>query len=163
MVNEDALIWLERAKGKYDVVLIDFPDPHSFSLGKLYTTRFYRVLRNHLADEGAVGIQATSPLGTRRSYWCIVRTMEAAGFTVRPYQASVPSFGVWGFALARREPFAPPTRLPPGLRFLTPEALAGLFVLPADMGPVAVEVNRLDNQALVRYHETEWRRFEGGN
>jgi predicted membrane-bound spermidine synthase len=23
-----------------------------------------------------------------------------------------------------------------------------------------VEVNRLDNQALVRYYETEWRRFE---
>jgi predicted membrane-bound spermidine synthase len=23
-----------------------------------------------------------------------------------------------------------------------------------------IEINRLDNQALVRYYETEWRRFE---
>jgi spermidine synthase len=35
-----------------------------------------------------------------------------------------------------------------------------LFVLPPDLGPVPVEVNRLDNQVLVRYHETEWRRYE---
>ena len=30
-----------------------------------------------------------------------------------------------------------------------------------DAGPDGeIEVNRLDNQALVRYYETEWRRFE---
>ena len=76
-----------------DVRLIDFPDPHSFALGKLYTTRFYRLLRRHLADGGAVGIQATSPLTTRRSFWCVMRTMEAAGLSVKAYHAAVPSFG----------------------------------------------------------------------
>src|SRR5207248_6206344 len=103
-----------------------------------------------------VSVQCTSPLFARQTYWCVVRTLEAAGYSVRPYVAAVPSFGVWGFALARPTPFEPPTKLPPGLRFLTPEALAALFVLPADLGPVHVEVNRLDNQVLVRYHETEW-------
>ncbi len=162
VVNEDALIWLERTKGKYDVVLIDFPDPHSFSLGKLYTTRFYRVLRAHLADDGAVGIQATSPLGTRRSYWCIVRTIEAAGFCVKPYQASVPSFGgVWGFALARKRPFEVPNGpLPAGLRYLDGRTLRSLFVLPPDLAAVEVKVNRLDDQRLVRYYESERKRGE---
>ena len=43
-------------------------------------------------------------------------------------------------------------------RFLTPETLPGLFVFPADMARLPVEPNRLNNQALVRYFESEWRR-----
>jgi len=35
-----------------------------------------------------------------------------------------------------------------------------LFVFPADMSPVDVEINRLDNQVLVRYYESEWRHYE---
>ena len=91
------------------------------------------------------------------------RTLESAGFHVRPYHAAVPSFGVWGFALCRRESFDPPHRVPPGLRFLTPGVLAGLFELPPDLGPLEVEPNRLDNQVLVRYHDADWRKYEGRN
>jgi spermidine synthase len=28
------------------------------------------------------------------------------------------------------------------------------------MGPLPVEINRLDNQALVRYYEVDWKRWE---
>ena len=38
--------------------------------------------------------------------------------------------------------------------------MPALFELAADMGPVPVEINRLDNQALVRYYEAEWKRWE---
>ena len=161
VVNEDAMIWLEREVPPFDAALIDFPDPNTYALGKLYTTRFYRMLKGRLAPGGAVAVQSTSPLFARASYWCIVRTMEAAGFYVRPYHAAVPSFGVWGFALARREPFEVPARAPRvELKFLDDHALPAMFMLSADLGPVPVEVNRLDNQALVRYYEAEWRRFE---
>jgi spermidine synthase len=161
VVNQDALIWLEGQTETFDVVLIDFPDPHSFSLGKLYTTRFYRLLRARLADNGAVAVQATSPLATRQSYWCIVRTLEVAGFSVRPYQLGMPSFGIWGFVLARKVPFElPKGRLPSGLRFLDAQTLAALFVIPPDVGPVEVKINRLDNQHLVRYYEAERKRGE---
>ena len=86
---------------------------------------------------------------------------RAAGFTVVPYQVTVPSFGVWGYALARRVPFDPPTRVPNvALRYLNVQALAAMFVMPADMTEVPVDVNQLDNQALVRYYEREWRRWE---
>lgn len=160
VINEDALIWLERTTNQYDVAIVDFPDPNSFALGKLYTRRFYALLRAHLAPRGVASVQAGSPLTARQSFWCIVRTMEAAGFVVRPYQTAVPSFGVWGFALAAAQPLAPPQHAPAGLRFLNDATLQALFVLPADMGPVPVEINRLDNQALVRYYETEWRALE---
>jgi spermidine synthase len=32
-------------------------------------------------------------------------------------------------------------------------------VLGPDMAPVDAEVNRLNNQSLVRYYEEEWRRW----
>jgi spermidine synthase len=160
VVNQDAMIWLEEAGQIFDAAIMDFPDPNTFALGKLYTTRFYRLLKARLAPEAAIGIQCTSPLFARASYWCIIRTLEAAGFTVKPYQTSVPSFGIWGFALASAREFDPPSRAPANLRFLDDKAMAAMFVLPADLAPVPVEINRLDNQALVRYYESEWRKYE---
>ncbi len=161
VVNDDAMVWLDGAPGGWDAVIVDFPDPNSFALGKLYTTRFYRLLRGKLAPHAAVAVQATSPLFARRSYWCVIETMRAAGFHVQPYQVAVPSFGVWGFALARNEPFEPPVHAPAvALRFLDDDALAAMFRFPVDMKPVPVDVNQLDNQALVRYYEQEWRRWQ---
>lgn len=159
VVNEDALIWLGEGNDRFDACFVDFPDPHNFSLGKLYTTRFYGLVAERLAPGGAVAVQATSPLMARRSYWCIQRTLEAAGFSVRPYHALVPSFGEWGFALAMKHPFDPPTSVLPGLRSLDPAALGALFVLGPDMARVPADVNRLNNQALVRYYEEEGRRW----
>jgi spermidine synthase len=160
VVNQDAFVWIGESADPFDAAVVDFPDPSNYSVSKLYTTRFYRLLQQRLTPTAAVGIQCTSPLFAPTTYWCIVRTLEAAGFAVKPYNAAVPSFGVWGFALATRTPADVPATFPPGLRFLNAATLPTLFALPPDLGPVPVEVNRLDNQVLVRYHETEWRRYE---
>ncbi|MBI4853688.1 MAG: polyamine aminopropyltransferase [Acidobacteria bacterium] len=160
VINQDAMIWLEDITEKFDVVIIDFPDPNTFALGKLYSTRFYRLLRKSLNEGGTVAVQCTSPLFARTSYWCIVRTIEAAGFSVKPYQTAVPAFGVWGFALAKVGDFEIPKQAPKNLRFLNDETLVSLFTLSADTSAVAVEINRLDNQILVRYYESEWRRYQ---
>jgi len=160
VINADAMIWLEQSQTPpFDAAIVDFPDPSNFSLGKLYTTRFYRLLGTRLTPDAAVSVQSTSPLYARKSYWCIVRTMEAAGFNTRPYQTTVPAFGVWGFVLASRAPIAMPTALPDGLRYLNELTLQSLFVFPEDMQPVDVEINRLDNQILVRYYDEEWRKW----
>jgi spermidine synthase len=158
--NQGAFVWADESTDQFDCAIVDFPDPSNYSVGKLYTTRFYRMLQKRLAPGAGVSIQCTSPLFARNSYWCVIRTLEAAGFHVRPYHAAVPSFGVWGYALCKREPFDVPKAVPPGLQFLNAGTLACLFDLPPDMGPVDVDVNRLDNQVLVRYHESDWRRFE---
>ena len=161
VINEDAFIWVEATNDAlYDAAIVDFPDPNTFALGKLYTTRFYRLLRSRLTEAAAVSVQSTSPMFARKSYWCIIRTLEAAGFVVKPYYTAVPSFGLWGYALARATPFEAPRNPPPGLKFLDDQTLAAMFVLAKDIEPVEVEINRLDNQALVRYYEGEWRRFE---
>ncbi len=164
VVNEDAMVWIaeprEGAPAKFDAVIVDFPDPNNFALGKLYTVRFYRLLKERLGEGAVVSVQSTSPLVARRSFWCVVRTMEAAGFGVRPYHAFVPSFGEWGYVLASGEGTpAMPTKVPAGLRYLTDSQLASLFDLAPDMGPVETEPNRLNNQTLVRYYEEEWQRW----
>ena len=160
IVNQDAMIWLQENSRRFDLVIIDFPDPNNFALGKLYTRRFYRLLGEHLTDDSAVAVQCTSPFHARTSYWCVINTMRAAGLHVSGYHASVPSFrGPWGFALARKRPFEPPTRVREGLRFLNDEMLVAMFRFSNDMAHVETEVNRLDNQMLVRYYEDEWRKW----
>ena len=161
VINEDAFIWVEKTNEQlYDTAIVDFPDPNTFALGKLYTTRFYRLLKSRLTANAAVSVQSTSPMFARNSYWCIIRTLEAAGFVVRPYYTAVPSFGLWGYALAKTSAFDVPRNPPPGLKFLDEQTLAAMFTLSKDIEPVPVEINRLDNQVLVRYYEGEWKRFE---
>src|SRR6185503_12239343 len=70
VVNQDALVWLGGENGLFDAAFVDFPDPHNFSLGKLYTRHFYSLLRKRLDPDAVVAIQTTSPLFARRSYWC---------------------------------------------------------------------------------------------
>jgi spermidine synthase len=155
VINADAMNWLQGDVGLWDVAIVDFPDPHSFSVGKLYTRTFYERLAARLAPDGAIAVQSTNPRMAPNSYWCIVRTMEEAGWSVRPYHAAVPSFGVWGYALGTRRQVPVPSTLPEGCRFLTPEYLPTLFTLPADLAPREVETNRLGTQALVRYYAHE--------
>ena len=159
VINDDAMQWLGTTPEKFDVVIVDFPDPNNFSLGKLYTTRFYSLLKAHLAPGGVAVVQSTSPLFARRSYWCIETTIRAAGFSTRPYHVWVPSFGEWGYVLASVGPSGTQHPLPEGLRFLTEETLPTLFQFPKDMDAVPAEVNRLNNQVLVHYYEEEWRRW----
>lgn len=163
VINDDAMVWIATPSTDvprlFDAVIVDFPDPNNFALGKLYTVRFYKLLRARLADGAVVAVQSTSPLVARRSFWCVVRTMEVAGFVVRPYHAFVPSFGEWGYVLSAVGSEPSPSPLPPGLRYLTERTLPSLFDFTPDMSRLDVEPNRLNNQVLVRYYEEEWHRW----
>ena len=160
IVNTDAFQWLETHDEIFDVIVVDFPDPSNFSLGKLYSTTFYQLVDRHLAADGFAVVQTTSPLIARRSFWTVVTTIEAAGLPTTPYHVHVPSFGEWGFVIAARRPMRPLATLPPGLRFLTPEGFAAARLFPPDMARVAAEPNRLSNQVLVHTFEEEWGRIQ---
>lgn len=164
IINEDAFIWLNKSETPpFDVAIVDFPDPNNFALGKLYSTRFYNLLKKKLTPKSSVVIQSTSPLYSRNSFWCIAETIEAAGFSTHPYKTTVPSFGIWGYVLAKEQPFEIPQKIPDlPLRFLDSKTMTEMFDFPPDSSRPTepLEINRLDNQALVRYYEAEWRRFE---
>ncbi|MBC7942654.1 MAG: polyamine aminopropyltransferase [Chitinophagaceae bacterium] len=160
IVNADAFAWLEQTQKFFDVVVVDFPDPTNFALGKLYSTSFYQRVDQRLAAGGLMVVQTTSPLVARQSFWTVAATLEAVGFTITPYHAHVPSFGEWGFIIAGRRPWAMPRTLPPGLRFVTVEGLPALLQFPPDMARVPAEPNRLSNQGLVHTFEEEWGRVQ---
>ena len=156
IVNADAYTWLEHVRESFDVIIIDFPDPTNFALGKLYTTSFYQRVDQVLSAGGYLVVQTTSPLVARKSFWTVVSTLEAVGLASTPYHVHVPSFGEWGFVIASRRPWRLPTEMPAGLRFLTLAGLPALLQFPPDMARVATEPNRLSNQVLVSTFEEEW-------
>jgi spermidine synthase len=161
LVHDDAFVWLDEASREptrelFDVVIADFPDPNNLALGKLYSQRFYELVKASLAPRGVLAVQSTSPLFARKSFWCVERTIAAAGLHTLPYHALVPSFGEWGYVLAARAPLATPARLrAEGLRYLNDSTLASLFTMPEDLGPLPVEVNRLNQPVLVHYYAGE--------
>jgi spermidine synthase len=157
VINADALQWLEENDERFDFVVIDFPDPSNFAIGKLYSSAFYRLLEKHLSENALAVVQSTSPLYARQSFWCVVTTIESVGLIATPYHALVPSFGEWGYVLIGRRGYQPPAAYPVETRFLTPAVTPALFEFPKDMARVEAEVNRLNNQVLVRYFEKEWR------
>ncbi|KAG5718965.1 hypothetical protein E4T56_gene5536, partial [Termitomyces sp. T112] len=146
--NADAFRWVRAAKGTYDAILIDFPDPTEYSLGKLYTVSFYAQVARLLAPDGVMVVQSTSPLVAPRSFWTVAQTLEAAGLSTRGYHTYVPSFGEWGFTLAAHTPPVAPAHLPDGLRYLNAVSEPLMFDFPPDMARRPTPVNRLDNQAL---------------
>ncbi|QDQ27185.1 polyamine aminopropyltransferase [Chitinimonas arctica] len=160
IINTDAFQWLDRQQDAFDFIVVDFPDPTNYAVGKLYTNTFYRLVERALNVRGRMVVQATSPMYARHAYWTVVQTIESVGLGSQPYHALVPSFGEWGFILAGREPYTLPTRLPAGLRFIDATALPTLFNFPPDMARVPAEVNRLNNQLLVRTFEQEWKQVQ---
>lgn len=60
VINADAFPWLDTNTDMFDFVVVDFPDPTNYSLGKLYTTGFYRLLARHVSRNGWLVVQSTS-------------------------------------------------------------------------------------------------------
>jgi len=158
VVNADAAIWLQHNQAMFDAVIIDFPDPSSFALGKLYSVPFYGIVKKHVSEHGLIVVQSTSPFFAPHAYWTIDATLREVGLHTFPYHLYVPSFGEWGFVIATpQSDYAIPQtyRLP--MRYLTGETTHEMFVFPPDMQRLPMEPNRLDTQSLVREFEQDWR------
>ena len=157
IINADAFPWVDANTDSFDFIVIDFPDPTNYSLGKLYTTAFYKAVARHLSAQGLMVVQSTSPMFARDSYWCIARTIHDAGLQTYPYHVYVPSFGEWGFVIAGSRTYLLPTTFPAGLRFIDVQGLAALFQFPPDMAPLQVAPNHLNDQVLVRLYDKDWK------
>ncbi|KZN32514.1 polyamine aminopropyltransferase [Pseudoalteromonas luteoviolacea] len=96
----DAMVYLQEFKDKYDLVVIDLPDPKTVSLARLYSLQFYRLVGNALEEHGLLVTQATSPFFAKDAFWSIRNTVAASGMQeVNTFFVNVPSFGEWGFVM----------------------------------------------------------------
>ena len=157
VINADAFPWVDSNTDSFDFIVIDFPDPTNYSLGKLYTTTFYKAVARHLSTQGLMVVQSTSPMFARDSYWCIAETLKQSGLQTYPYHVYVPSFGEWGFVIAGHRDFQLPNSLPAGLRFVSVAGLPAMFQFPPDMSPMPMPANRLNDQVLVRAYDQDWK------
>jgi spermidine synthase len=124
-------------------------------LGRLYSAEFYALAGHALAPDGLMVVQSGSPFSTATAFWRTVSSIRAAGYAVTPYHVHVPTFGDWGFVLARRgdagvQPPTPtvPADAPP-LRFLNQRVLDAATVFSGDIGPRPLEPSTLDNPRIV--------------
>jgi spermidine synthase len=148
LVEREAVLFLADASDRFDVVIVDLPDPASTLDGKNYTRHFYRLLSRRLAPDGVAVVQATSPFGSPRTFAGIVGTLEAAGLSTRPYRAPVPTYGDWGFVLASQQPVPePPAELD---RWLEGSTRLESFGLASDMrAPGQASISTLHDQVVV--------------
>jgi spermidine synthase len=156
VINQDAFKWIKNREEKFDFIIIDFPDPTSFSLGKLYSDYFYKGISRLLSEKGLLVVQSTSPLIARKSFWMLVHTMESVGLKVAPYHVYVPSFTEWGYVMAGKNDFKPYQPKVSGLQFIEAKLIDQLFYFPPDMSEVSTGIQSLSNQALISTYQEEW-------
>lgn len=158
--NQDAYQYLEESDKRYNLVIVDLPDPNDESLNKLYTVNFYRMIYDHLANRGVVVVQSTSPYFASKAFWMIHHTIKKAGFYTRPYHAYLASFGDWGFNLGTKgfEFEIEDLKVEVDTKFLTTEILPSLFYFGEDILKVrdSVGVNTLTRPTLIRNYNQAW-------
>lgn len=98
--NQDAFTYINQPGVLYDRVIIDMPDPHNEAINKLYSREFYTMIRRRMKDDAFVITQSSSPFFTRRTFWCIEKTLDHVFGQTVSFQLTIPSFGLWGFNMA---------------------------------------------------------------
>ncbi len=102
LLHMDAKQYLKETREKFDVVIIDLPEPiEGGPAYLLYTQKFYEMLKTKMADNATFALQAGATLmGVTEVYLAINNTLKNSFPVSIPYEASVPSFGgPWGFTL----------------------------------------------------------------
>ena len=154
-------------KGKFDIIIIDLPEPiEEGPAYLLYTREFYELVRDRLSDDGIICVQAGSAAWMELlNLSAVNNTLKSVFSVVCPYQVDIPSFGgPWGFCLASVN--LDPTllspaeidnrisaRLPGSPRFYDGLSHQGMFSLPKHLRTELSQQARLitDNNPLYMY------------
>ncbi len=95
--------------GNFDVVLCDFTVPRKPDDARVFTREWYSRISASLNPNGIVAVNAVSPQATPEAFWCLRKSIRAAGLNALAYRVCIPSFraqgyGAWTFMLAARRP-----------------------------------------------------------
>jgi len=101
----DGIKYVAETTEKYDVILVDCPDPVGPAAG-LFEKEFYNNLFKCLNEDGIMVQQTESPLLHEKLINKIKGHLKDAGFsTIRPLVCSIPTYpsGFWSFTLASKK------------------------------------------------------------
>lgn len=154
---EDADKFINTVTAPYQIIIVDFPDPADEIISTLYTKEFFQRLSRCLAENGVLVCQSFSPEDAPLVYWSIGLTLEGAGLHTKSYHCLVPSFGDWGFHLARLTPL-PAVPQPISVPTQTlPADLGSMFAFPAQILEKRSKavINTLQDLKLHRIYQME--------
>jgi spermidine synthase len=163
----DARGFLENAKGKFDIIIIDLPDPiEEGPASMLFTQEFYKTVRDKLTDSGLISVQAGSANPTELlNLTAVNNTLKSVFPIVRVYSTYMNSFGQpWGFCIASLK-YDPAQSTPEevdknisakgikGLKFYDGITHRGMFSLPKYIRDAMAAQTRVitDKQPLYLY------------
>ena len=108
LLHADALSYLEETDERFDIAVIDVPDPMEAGPAYLLFTReFYALLRDRLNDGGLMVAQSgpTGPSFYEQCFSAVANTVASVFPTVTLTETFVPSFGsTWGFVIGSLGP-----------------------------------------------------------
>jgi spermidine synthase len=169
VVNQDAFQYLENTDQFYDVMILDFPDPKSIDLNRVYTKEFYMLCNKRLRPFGHIVTQAVSPYYTTKAFRSIEKTMTASGFQTLPIHNHVYSFGEWGWVIGSKQrtstdikKFLLETTYDDlEVEWITKESMNLMTSFGKDLVKAdSVEVNTIHNPVLYRYYlDGTWVKF----
>ncbi len=160
-IPQDAWTFMKNTNEKFDVIIVDLPDPGNEKLSKLYSTAFYQITGHHLSRGGIMVVQSTSTFFSVNTFWCIHNTIEHAGFNVKPIHTLVPSFGDWGFVIASNERIdINRCKVKVPVKYLNEETIKSLFVFSEDIKWRETQVNTLDNSIITYYYNEDWSKWQ---
>jgi len=163
----DARDFLEKSKDRFDVIIIDLPDPiEEGPAAMLFTQEFYKTVREKLADDGLISVQAGSANPTELlNFSAVNNTLKSVFPIVVQYIGYVPCFGgPWGFCVASLK-YNPASMMADevdkwiaarslkGLKFYDGETHRGMFALPRYIREAMAQQTRVitDKKPLYLY------------
>ncbi|MDF3819769.1 polyamine aminopropyltransferase [Leptospira sp. 96542] len=153
IIHTDGYRFLLNSKVKYDLIILDFPDPRTETIARLYSHEFYLLCRKRLDPEGLLITQASSPYYAREIFWCINDTLKAVFKNTIPYRIYIPSFGEWGFIIANRNSFDN-INLNLDSKYLNPTILKNSIYFDTDTNQIEKSViSTLENPVVWRLYK----------
>ncbi len=151
--NQDAFTFINQSGILYDRVIIDMPDPHNEAINKLYSKEFYTMIIKRMSADGYLVSQSSSPFFTHKTYWSIEATLNAVFNDTLSYHINIPSFGAWGFHLARKNAAFPKQfNFNIETRFITTETMQAATVFAKDTQKIDSPVNTIMEPKLYQLY-----------
>jgi len=98
----DGRRFLTATSDKFDVIIVDVPDPQTAQLNRFYTVEFFRLARAHLAPQGLLAIELRSAEETISPDLAeFLRSIRRTLGEVFPYQAAIPGEMIHFFGAMR--------------------------------------------------------------
>lgn len=150
---EDAFSFINRPGTLYDRVIIDMPDPHNEAINKLYSREFYTMIQRRMSPGGVLVTQSSSPFFTRNVYWSIESTLANVFEHTLSYNTSLPSFGIWGFHMAKNgDQFPNQFEFDVETKTLSSDSMRAAMVFGKDIAKLDAPVNSIMEPKLYQLY-----------